>query len=340
MGHSTIRQNPAYRSACASLTPRLSSYELSSLSAYELSSTLVRLVVMRRLFAILCMGGGLLSCSTAGSRPPTTQPVVTPLDSVNARSIPRIRVLSPGTRSYQAQLTTISEEQSDSSPRLDSTRTTPRLSVSLQRVAGGAFLLQLQSEPWRVLTPDPASPASRLPSLVPVPLRMALDSLGMHATSLTQAGAACPTAGSEMFSPLGTRLLIVPGLLQTRENRTLQDSLTYRICSSGTLLEANLALSYTHDESKREPRVAPLPITVQLHGTIQGDSTRMLPMRLRGTLVGQARVFPDTGSHALASSVTADYVLTLVAESSIKRQNFRQTVHLELFATPADSSKR
>jgi hypothetical protein len=163
----------------------------------------------------------------------------------------------------------------------------------------------------------------------PAALRLLIDSLGMHATSFTQTGATCTPSGTEPFSPLSTRLLILPSLLSTKRG-TINDSLTYHLCSNGIPLEAKLILEYTQDKTQLPSPVASFPLSVQLHGTIEGDSTQTLPMRLRGTLAGQAIVLPDTGLSALANSVSANYVLTLAAESSLKQQSFQQRVHLEI----------
>ena len=296
-----------------------------------------------RPFRLLALAAVTLSCSSAGGRPPRTELPENPVYSVNVRPAERNRVLIPGTRSYEATLSTVSEERAAESPRRDSTVTTPKFLILLRRVAGGGFLLQLQSDPWRSPTVDSTSPPARTPTssgTTPVPLQLAVDSFGMHAVLLARAGPACSAPGTETFSPLATRLLILPGLLLTNSTNVLKDSLNYRICSGGTPLQASIELEYTRDPARRDLHSGSSPVAVQLRGSVRGDSTRALPMRLHGTLTGRAAVTPDTGTSALATLVTADFVLDLTAESSVKRQDFRQTVRVRMAPLAPDSTKR
>lgn len=197
-----------------------------------------------------------------------------------------------------------------------------RVHVNLIPASDRGFRLTLSSDSGYVVTPDRLPPPETISTLrhryVLYSLSSNDGSLTVHLSDSTQHCIAHSTLVSPLLSAAMTWLVeqIVNGAV--RDN-----PFNYSTCSAGVFRTYELSRQIQHTTNDS--------LQILLKGNVRTDSSRALPMTIRGDLTGKGTALPPDGSAVLPGRVILTYTVDFSATAGKQhRQQFQQHTQIEL----------
>lgn len=254
-------------------------------------------------------------------RVPTPTPTPQIVDSV-ITTTPHPPALSADSADYVVRARTITTEATVSPSVPDTLVLEETIRVTLVPGLAGSIELTFVSDSGYARPPDRHPPPETIrQSRSRILLHVSLVPGNELAIQQPEEHLGCP-ASTTLLSPLlvATTAWSVAQILQQGQPDTL---LTYRTCSAGIARRYQVSMTnarYSSDSTE-----------MLLAGTIQADSSRALPMMLRGVLHGKATALPSNGSAVLPALLEIHSVVEIRATAGLThQQQFRQEIRMTL----------
>jgi hypothetical protein len=229
------------------------------------------------------------------------------------------RILTAESRNFSIDVLTQAQELSDNQ-RTDSTHRRSQFQAQLSPRLSG-WELQLRGQ--RVLS-DSTGGAKRLAADTTDTLTIELRERAAQFAPISS-GMHCMGTGA-LLSPLIARLVIPPINETNAQQRSSKDTLTYQACSAGTELTTSAFFEFVENESSQSK--------VTIHGQLQSDSTKKLPLRITGSFTGEGTISLSNIQLPLAQDLELHLRFDLTAESSLKKQHFKQATTIRIRQLP------
>lgn len=245
--------------------------------------------------------------------PVSTKPVLDSTPSPKSVS----RTLRPQTDTFAINVVTQAFELTENH-RSDSTHRQSQFSARLSPDISG-WILTLEGE--RISDSSTVGKNKRSTADTTESLTIKFDQEGRRAVIPPAQDSLC-LANSALLSPLIARLLVPPVLTNDQQHQVASDGLTYTACSSGTRVIILAGIEFLQNEASQ--------IKVTIKGQLRSDSTKALPLRITGLLTGEGRILLSSLQAPIAETIELTLHLDMAAESSAKKQQFKQstTIHV------------
>jgi len=280
----------------------------------------------QNLFRLLSV---LLVATACSRRPPASTPLPEPVpQEADSIVLPLVQVvrLSPDSADYTIHSQTITTEITTSPFVVDTLKLEELVHMTLIPVADGRIELTLSSDSGYDAGPNRLPPPETIQSVRGRVVLHTRLSAG-HPVEVHRVDQADSCAGAmTLISPLVSAAMTW-FVAQITNHGSPNDSLSYSTCSAGIVRRHRLSFEIVH--------AAADSLRILLSGTVLADSSRALPMLLRGTLNGKGTALPSRGSAVLPRWVLLDLLVELSATAgAIRHQSFRQHVQVELTRVP------
>lgn len=282
-----------------------------------------RLSIRRLNVAFLAVAHIVLGCATPQPTPSslgTLSPM--PRDSTASSIFPRF-IVREETAIYDVQSITHTDEITPLPGTRDSTVFAEITRVTIRRLDRGFYRLVLSSESLG----KPAEASMAAIRRVPMVMEALVDSTtGTFTVAPVLPSTACETI-STLLSPLLLRALLRNTLTEAASQSTVSSfSFSYTTCRGGVDIRHTVvwprATGYTDRASDN--------IDGAFSGHLAADSSRVFPMNLQGSITGNTKVVPDTGTTLLPHRMLLNTITDLHATSSVMRQHFQQRTRTEI----------
>lgn len=257
-----------------------------------------------------------------GATTPATPPKLN--DSTLIRQVP-ILPLREHRTSYRVLSRTISTERAVSPPRIDSVVVQQPLTalVTLPDSSGALEIRLVADSVAEIRYPQSATATRMAPDTIRTPeVHVRIASTGAH-EQLDPGILPChnhPTLQSPLLA-----IVVARALLQASGRLLPADSVQYSACSGS--IPSRYKVRFQEHPTQG---VAPDTMQIRFNGSLQADSTSLLPMRIMGTFTGTVTSFITERLAALPSQLRIEIVLSLEFASQLKQQIIEQSTFLEL----------
>jgi hypothetical protein len=284
--------------------------------------------VLRQSAGALLMGSALVVTACAPrTDPPPALPVPVPVEPAPPPVERRPLVaLAPDSATYDALSIVVTTERSPGTAVTDSVSYTESIRAVLSGDVAPRYRVTLISDSGYNLPPDRLPPPETVRKEVqPV---ISTRYFGASPTeNLAQADTtvACPSQPS-LVSPLLTNAIAQYLLNASRHEIVRRAALDYKVCSAGVFRTISGYIEY--DIDRNTPAQVQTSFVIQ--ASISADSSRALPMRVSGTMMGTMTTMPGSDVHVLPDSLELQLITEIIAQSSTRMQEFQQRVTTRL----------
>lgn len=248
----------------------------------------------------------LAACAPASKPVPTPFPAPLPVPPPAPVAIPiPVPILAEDSAEYLIRTFVLTTQDSlGATIRRDSLVATERANAFVTSTRAGTFSLSVRSDSgFRISTDRMPPPETVRSAFSVVEVHSELQQPRLVTRFNTDTLAPCSAVPS-LVSPLSVSILARYLTPDTSASAQI-DTISFNVCDAGVSRQYEVVLRSTRDVQN--------PFDSKLLGNFHADSSRALPMKITGSLIGRASISPNTRNLPLPDSLRIHLTIRLVA---------------------------